>query len=95
VGHPPRIFDFRRELLAGFFSGGFEFVAGLPLDQGGLRCSLEAEVVAELRDFCQTGEVHFGAVFIAGLVIVMLDVVFGLGSASGFIVALEFYSFAD
>ena len=93
--HPPRLFDFRYDLLASLFSGGFEFVACLPLDEGGLRCGLEAEVVTELGDFGEAGEVHFGAVLIAGLVVVVFDVVFGLSPSPGFVMAFEFHSFAD
>src|SRR4029077_5217420 len=73
----------------------FEFIAGLPALQRRRRGRLVAEQKAEARHFREPGEVHLRTVFIAGLMVAMIDIILGLRFAPGDVAALVFQSFAD
>src|ERR1700693_2924424 len=78
-----------------FFTRRFEFVAGLPALQRRRHSRLLAEQKTEARRFREPGKVHLRAVFIAGLMVAMIDIILRLRFAPRGVVALEFQSFAD
>jgi hypothetical protein len=78
-----------------FFSRGFEFVAGSPALEFRSCRGGAAEDEAEAGHFGETGKVPVGLKLVARLVVVVIDVVFGLGLAPGGVVAFEFEALAD
>src|SRR6202790_361437 len=73
----------------------FKFVAGLPSGQFWLRSRFTSERETESRHLRQSGEIHFRAILVAGLMIIMIDVIFRLRLAPRGIVAFVFQSFAN
>src|SRR5258705_10153548 len=72
-----------------------KFVAGEPLDFAGLRRGGLAEGVAEARYLGVAREIPGFDKGVGGLVVVVLDVIFGLRFAPSQVVAFEFQAFAD
>src|SRR5579863_5875601 len=73
----------------------FEFVAVLPADEGGQIGRVPAQREAEAGHGGVAGEVHLGMIFVAWLVVVLLDVFLLLLQAPGFGVSLVFHAFVD
>src|SRR5580704_17400360 len=81
--------------LLALHSRGFELVAFLPADELGKAGRFPAQSEAEARHGGVADEIHLGMVFIAWLVIVLLDVFFILREAPGFVVPFELCAFVD
>src|ERR1700736_6677243 len=59
-------------------AGRFKFVAGLPAGQSWLRSRFLSERETKSRDLGKPREIHLGAILVAGLMIIMIDVIFRL-----------------
>src|ERR1700719_5360359 len=73
----------------------FKFVAGLPAGQSGLRSRFLSERQTKARHLGKPDEIHLGAIFVARLMIIMIDVIFRLRLAPRGVVAFVFQSFAN
>ena len=60
-----------------------------------LHRSVLAQQEPKRRHLGKSRKIHLRAVFVARLMIAMLDVIFGLGLAPGFVVSFEFQPFVD
>src|SRR5258705_7728632 len=78
-----------------FLARGFKFVAGLPRGHFRLRCGFGSQRETEARHLGQASKIHLGAILIARLVIVMIDIILRLRFAPSSVVAFEFQPFVD
>src|SRR5579864_2441880 len=73
----------------------FELISLLPADQLRKTGSLPTQSEAKPRHRAVAGEIHLGMIFIAGLVVVLFDILAILSQAPRFIVPLEFHPLVD